>query len=41
MTSHEVGKSHTTLQTLGSVVGMPAMDLTTFQDDDNELRTDR
>ena len=41
MTSHEVGKSHTTLQTLGSVVGMPAMDLTTFQDDDKELTTDR
>ena len=41
MTSHKVGKSHTTLQTLDSVVGMPAMDLTTFQDDDKELTTDR
>ena len=41
MTSHEAGKSHTTLQTLGLVVGMPAMDLTTFQDFDKELTTDR
>ena len=29
------------MQTLGSFVWMPAMDLTTFQDDDKELRTDR
>ena len=29
------------IYTFGSVVEIPAMDLTTFQDDDKELRTDR
>ena len=37
MFSHETGKSHTALQTCGSVVEMPAMHLSTFQDHDKKV----
>ncbi|KAL8573387.1 hypothetical protein ACOMHN_032402 [Nucella lapillus] len=37
MFSHEVGKSHTVLKTFGSIVGMPAMHLTTYQDHDTKV----
>ena len=35
--SRMVGKSHTALQTFGSVVGMPTMHLSTFQDHDKKV----
>jgi hypothetical protein len=35
--SHEIGKSHTALETFSSVMGIPNMHLSTYQEHDNRL----